>query len=98
MQVSIKQIINAALVGDDLRIIERALSAAMGERYADPTATLEDIDKAAVLLNLEEQMAEAENPAFLSDELPTPEEVFADQKKVNLATMRMQSVFATLSR
>ena len=98
MQVSIKQIVNAALSGEDLRIVQRALTASMGKRYTDPTATIGDINVAAVERDLEAQMSDAEKPTFLSDVLPTPDEVFAEQKKVNLATMRMQALFAELRR
>lgn len=98
MQISIKQIIHAALSGGEIRIIERALFAGMGDRYTDPTATLDDIDSALVERDLEAQMADTEKPAFLSGDLPTPDEIFAKQKEINLAAVRMQSVFAALRR
>ena len=98
MQISIKQIINAALSGDDLRIVQRAISAGMGDRYADPTASIDDINSAAVERDLEAQMADCEKPAFLSIVAPTADEVFAEQKKINFATTRMQSMFAELRR
>lgn len=77
----------------DFNILNRAFAEALGEHYGDADYTLTVDDAKLVGERIEAQMAEAEKLDIFGV-APTPDEVFARQREINVAADAFRSLLA----